>query len=343
MPPIRALGLVSGGLDSALAARMLIDQGLEVVGLHLQSPTACRSDVRAVAQELGIRLEVRDKGEAYLRLLREPRRGYGRNMNPCIDCRVFMFGIARGVMEEVDARFVFTGEVAGQRPMSQGKATLALIDRDAGLEGLVLRPLSARLLPETLPERLGWVDRSRLLDLHGRGRGAQLDMAQRYGLSQHESPGGGCLLTDARFSVKLRDLFDHTPADRTSVEDVELLRVGRHFRIDPSLKIVLGRSAAENARLRALEREGRWLVEPIDFNGPVALVCGPRGEAALEQVMGLIDAYSREPGTGGRVRWVEDGRAHTRALSPGVSLGDFPQRLPVAPSPPGPPEPVTPS
>jgi hypothetical protein len=326
MPPVRALGLLSGGLDSALAARLLIDQGVEVVGLHLQSPTACRADVHAVARELGVRLEVRDKGEAYLRLLREPRHGYGRNMNPCIDCRVFMFGIARGVLEEVGAAFVFTGEVAGQRPMSQGKSTLALIDREAGLEGRVLRPLSARVLPETIPERLGWVDRARLLDLHGRGRVEQLAMARRYGLSQHESPGGGCLLTDARFSVKLKDLFDHSPAERTDVEDVELLRVGRHFRIDPGLKIVLGRSAAENDRLRDLEREDRWLVEPVDFNGPVALVCGPHGEPALDHAARLLAAYSREVPEGRRVRWHEGGRAHVRSLPPPVS----PQEDPTA-------------
>ena len=259
------------------------------------------------------------RARQYLKLLREPKHGYGRNMNPCIDCRSFMFGIARGVMDEVGACFVFTGEVAGQRPMSQGKSTLALIDRDAALEGLVLRPLSARLLPETQPERLGWVDRSRLLDLHGRGRGEQLALAARFGLSQHESPGGGCLLTDARFSIKLRDLFDNSPAERTGIEDVELLRVGRHFRIDPTLKIVLGRSAVENARLVELAREGRWLIEPDDFTGPTALVCGPRGEAALVQAMRLIDAYAREPGAGGRVRWVEDGGTRTRALPVAVA------------------------
>ena len=315
MAPIRALGLLSGGLDSALAARLLIDQGLEVVGLHLESPTACRSDVREVARELGIALEVRAKGEAYLRLLRDPRHGYGRNMNPCIDCRGFMFGIARRVMDEVGARFVFTGEVAGQRPMSQAKATLAMIDREAGLEGIVLRPLSAQLLPETMPERLGWVDRSRLLGLHGRGRVEQLEMAERYGLTRHESPAGGCLLTDARYSAKLKDLFDHTTADATGLDDVTLLRVGRHFRVDPGLKIVLGRDAEENVRLRGFEGAGRWLVEPHDFSGPVALVCGPRGEEALLQALRLLATYSREIEGGRHARWRDEGgREQVRAL-----------------------------
>ena len=151
MTGIRAVGLLSGGLDSALAAKLLLDQGIEVIGLHLESPTACRSDVRELAREIKIPLVVRPEGEEYLRLLRHPRWGYGRNMNPCLDCRLFMFRLARPCMEEHGARFLFTGEVAGQRPMSQTRDRMALVDRQSGLEGLILRPLSARLLPETEP------------------------------------------------------------------------------------------------------------------------------------------------------------------------------------------------
>src|SRR5262245_4461329 len=257
----------------------MLDQGIELIGLHLESPTACRSDVREVARELGIALEVRAKGEAYLRLLRHPRFGYGKHMNPCVDCRVFMFGVARQVMEETGARFLVTGEVAGQRPMSQGRNTLGLIDREADLEGWVLRPLSALLLPKTEPEKLGWVDRAKLLRITGRGRLEQLALADRYGLSHHQSPGGGCLLTDAYFSVKLRDLFDHRDEESTTMADVELLRIGRHFRVRDDLKIVLGRNQPENARLAEHRADGHWLLEPQGFNGPAALVCGPRDEA----------------------------------------------------------------
>jgi tRNA-uridine 2-sulfurtransferase len=302
-PRFRALGLLSGGLDSALAAALLLEQGLEVVGLHLESPVSCRSDVRAVARDLGIPLTVRPKGDEYLRMLREPRWGYGRNMNPCVDCRVFMLRRSRGYLEELGADFLFTGEVLGQRPMSQQSEKLRLIDRQAGAEGLVLRPLSAKLLPETVPERNGWVDRSRLLGISGRSRHVQLAEAARLGLARYQSPGGGCLLTDAIYSRKLRDLFDHAPPAGVAGADVELLSVGRHFRLGPALKVVLGRDAAENARLARLQGAERWLVEPDGFTGPSALVCGPLDEASLAGAVRLIARYARASEPHDHVRW----------------------------------------
>ena len=303
MGVIRAIGLLSGGLDSALAARLVLDQGIEVVGLHLRAPTACRSDVRDVAADLGIPLRMKDKGEAYLELLRHPRWGYGRNMNPCLDCRSFMFDLAGPVMEAENAQFVFTGEVVGQRPMSQMRNALELLERRSPLEGFILRPLSARLLPETEPEKRGWVDRAKLLAIAGRGRTAQLDLARRYGLRHYQSPGGGCLLTDANYSAKLRDLFAHTSEADTGMEDLELLRLGRHFRVTPELKIVLGRDAGENRRLADFENGARWRVEPDGFPGPVALVCGPRDDASRAQAVRLIARYTRAPHAGLQVRW----------------------------------------
>jgi len=314
MSAIRAVGLLSGGLDSALAARLLLDQGIEVVGLHLQSPTSCRSDVGEVARDLGIRLIVRPKGEEYLRLLRHPRWGYGRNMNPCVDCRVFMLHLGRPYLEEFDARFLFTGEVVGQRPMSQTRERMQLIERQSGLAGWILRPLSALVLPETEPERRGWVDRARLLGISGRTRTEQLALAERYGLRHYTSPGGGCLLTDPLFSRKLRDLFEHAPEERTSIDDVELLRLGRHFRFADGMKIVLGRNEAENRRLEAFENAERWLVEPEAFSAPSALVCGARGEPALGRAIELIRRYAREPAPGQRVRWREQGLLLARSL-----------------------------
>lgn len=314
MSRIRAVGLLSGGLDSALAAKLLLEQGIEVIGLHLESPTACRSDVRELARELAIPLVVRAKGEEYLRLLRHPRWGYGRNMNPCIDCRLFMFRLARPCMEEHDARFLFTGEVVGQRPMSQTRGALALVDRQSGLEGLILRPLSARLLPETEPERRGWVDRSRLLAISGRTRGGQLALAERHGLRHAQSPGGGCLLTDPSYSARLRGLFEDLPEERTTLDDVALLRLGRVFRVSPSLRIVLGRDRAENLRLAEFESPERWLVEPLGFGGPSALVCGPRDEESLGHAIGLIARHSRSPLPAWTVRWRAGGAVHSRAL-----------------------------
>jgi tRNA U34 2-thiouridine synthase MnmA/TrmU len=307
MSTIRALGLLSGGLDSALAARLLIDQGIEVVGLHLESPTACRSSVRDVADHLGIRLETREKGEAYARLLQTPRFGYGRNMNPCVDCRIFMFEMAKPVMEEVGAQFLFTGEVMGQRPMSQTRDRFHLIDHEAQLAGWILRPLSALALAETEPEQRGWVDRTRLLGIIGRGREIQLELAARYGLKHFQSPGGGCLLTDPIFSIKLRDLFSHAPAHDATLSDIELLRTGRHYRVANDLKIVLGRNAAENARLRERAATSGAIVEPDGFGGPTALVCGSLDARSLAAAARLIRDYAPRAGAEARIRWMDRG------------------------------------
>lgn len=304
---VRALGLLSGGLDSALAAKLLLEQGIEVIALHLESPTACRSDVREVAAELGIELVVRAKGEEYLRLLRHPRWGYGKNMNPCIDCRHFMFRLAAVHLEELDAKFLFTGEVLGQRPMSQTRSAMQLIDREAGLVDKIVRPLSALELDPTEAEREGWVDRTKLLGIHGRGRHEQLALAERWGLRAHQSPGGGCLLTDVHFSGKLRDLFEHTPEDATSMDDLALLRVGRHYRVRPDLKIVIGRDHAENAALATFENALRWRVEPDDFGGPTALVCGERVETNARSAARLIVTHATRVPPGAHVRW-GDGR-----------------------------------
>jgi hypothetical protein len=311
---IRALGMLSGGLDSALAARLLLDQGIEVIGFHLESPTACRNDVAEVARDLGIRLVSRPKGEEYLRLLRHPRWGYGRNMNPCVDCRIFMFRLARAWLEEFEAAFLFTGEVVGQRPMSQVRDRMELIDRESQLEGWVLRPLSAQVLPETEPERRGWVDRTRLLAIRGRGRNDQLRLAERYGLRHYASPGGGCLLTDASFSGRLRDLFAHTPETETTMDDVALLRLGRHFRVAADLKVVIGRDQAENQRLAGFEGAGRWRVEPDGFRGPSALVCGPHDARALQAATELILRHTHDRGPAVRVRWSEQGTVRERRV-----------------------------
>ena len=327
MPSIRAVGLLSGGLDSALAVRLLLDQGIEVIGLHLRSPTACRADVEEVARDLGIRLVTRDKGEEYLKLLRHPRWGYGRNMNPCVDCRIFMFQLGRPYLEEFGASFLFSGEVVGQRPMSQTRERILLIDRQSGLEGFILRPLSAQLLPETEPERRGWVDRSRLLAIYGRSRQTQLALAQELGLKSYQSPGGGCLLTDALFSRKLKDAFEHTPEERTRVDDLELLRLGRHFRFETDVKIVLGRNQEENRGLHRFENAERWLLEPDAFSGPTALVCGARDERNLGRAAALIRRYTHASGALA-VRWREGDLVRVRSLE-SASFED-PIHLPAA-------------
>ena len=308
---IRALGLLSGGLDSALAVALLLEQGLEVIGLHFESPVAAPAGVDALAAELGIPLLVRDRGEAFLELLRSPRWGYGRNANPCVDCRILSLRLAGEVMREIGADFLFTGEVPGQRPMSQLAHQIRLIERQSGLTGLVLRPLSAKRLPESEPERRGWVDRTRLLAIHGRSRRVQLAEAARRGIVHHEAPGGGCRLTDPGYARRVRDLLAHSPGG-FDARELELLAVGRHFRCRPDLKIVVGRNAAENERLAAWADGRHWLIEPLDHAGPSALICGRRDEAALELAATLIVRHTRAGWSAGPLRWRTDAGIWTR-------------------------------
>ncbi len=294
----RAVAMISGGLDSILAARVVMEQGFEVAGLYFTSAFSKSygneqaTHAAAVARACGIDLRVHDLGQPYIDLIRDPRHGYGRNSNPCIDCKIHMLGRARAVMQELDAAFVVTGEVLGQRPMSQRRDTLHLIEREAGLRGMILRPLSAALLPPTSAELDGRVDRSLLLGISGRSRTTQFRLAQRYGISGFSTPAGGCLLTDKNFSEKLRDLC--ADQDRVTSQDIRLLTLGRHFRFGRNERIVLGRNKRENDILAGLAAAGYRLFQPHGFPGPLALLAGePTPE--LKQAAGrLIITYSKK-------------------------------------------------
>ncbi len=293
----KAVALISGGLDSVLAAKIVGDQGFEVLGLYCTT-TFSKSygreeDTHAarVAKEIGIELRVLDLGQAYTDLIRNPKHGYGKNVNPCIDCKIFMLRKAKAVMNEIGASFIVTGEVLGQRPMSQRRDTLYVIERDSGLKGIVLRPLSAKLLPPTKAEQEGIVDRDKLCAVSGRSRNRQIELAKNYGITGFSAPAGGCLLTDEHFAAKLRDLFEHE-LDITQT-DVRLLTVGRHFRLASGLKVVLGREESENKKIMALEQPGYHLFMPDGFPGPVALLAG---EPAPEDKLAagrLILKYSK--------------------------------------------------
>jgi tRNA-specific 2-thiouridylase len=297
----RAVALISGGLDSALAIHLVKKQGIEVTGLHFTSffspvdPRSEDSPITVTAGQLDIPVLYRPKGDDFIQLLRNPRYGYGKNLNPCIDCRIYTFVKAKTVMREIGASFIVTGEVVGQRPMSQRRNTMRLIEKQSGCDGIVLRPLSAKILPPTLPEQAGIIDRDQLLDVAGRGRKVQLRLARELGLTGYSPPAGGCLLTDQNFSRRLKDLLD----DREDVraEDLALLAIGRHLRLRPGLKIVVGRREAENDRLEELADAGT-LFYPVDFPGPVVLAQG-RPEPAEEQRIGsIIRRYSREADRG---------------------------------------------
>jgi tRNA U34 2-thiouridine synthase MnmA/TrmU len=289
----RALTLLSGGLDSLLASRIVLEEGIELIGVHFTSPLCNGIDgdrgekaVKAAA-ELGIKIIVQDKGDAYLDIVKHPKHGYGKNMNPCIDCRIYMLGMTRRLMESEQASFVVTGEVVGQRPMSQKKETIQLIERESGFEGLILRPLSAKLFPLTLPEQEGIIDRNKLLSINGRSRQSQYLLVERYGLKEFAKPGGGCLLTDMIFSRKLKELLVQEEA--CSMTDAALIRVGRHFRFEGT-KFVLGRNKEENEYLHSFFAPPYSLVCPDGFKGPTGITKGNMGQKEHE-IVGNIMAY----------------------------------------------------
>jgi tRNA-specific 2-thiouridylase len=301
----KAVALLSGGLDSLLAIRVLLEQGVPVTGIRFithfgcdpVSSGSCGRDVEPLAKlwgPLGFVVRMSHLGQDYIDMVRNPRFGRGRNMNPCVDCRLMMLSWARETLEREDAGFLVTGEVLNQRPMSQTYERFQQIDRELGLEGLVLRPLSAKMLPPTRPEIEGVVDRSRLHGISGRGRHRQLELAARYGITEIPQPAGGCLLTDPGYSARLRDLWAHDP--RAGAPDLNLLRVGRHFRPSPACKVVVGRNEDENRALESFRAEGDALLHLSAHNGPMVLVRGAFGEAELRLAASLCVRYGDVPG-----------------------------------------------
>jgi tRNA U34 2-thiouridine synthase MnmA/TrmU len=296
----KAISLLSGGLDSVLATRLMKDQGIEVVALHFTSPFCncnkgnggCGLQAVSASRELGVRVVVRAKGLEYMDIVRKPRHGYGRNMNPCIDCRIFILRKAREVMEAEGASFVITGEVLGQRPMSQTKRTIRLIEKESGLEGLILRPLSAKYFPATIPEQQGIVDREKLLDISGRSRKRQFALADTFDLKEFGCPGGGCLLTDSLYVPRVKDLLDHD-SDLT-MRDVSLLRIGRHFRLSADAKLIVGRNKEENDRLVALASPPYVRVSPVGFQGPEGLLAGIVDDRIVEMTARIMGHYGKQ-------------------------------------------------
>jgi tRNA U34 2-thiouridine synthase MnmA/TrmU len=297
---VKAVALLSGGLDSALAIRLVQEQGIEVEGLHFvsvfngtapEAPTLLRA--RRVGRQLGIRVICTHFTREQLALVRAPAHGYGANLNPCIDCHMAMLRRAAERLRATGAQFLVTGEVVGQRPMSQRHFVLGEIDRETGLGGLILRPLSARLLPPTVPEREGWVDRERLLDLHGRSRKPQLALAAHYGLTEHGAPAGGCLLTDPGFAARLRDLLHAVGQGELDLSDVHLLKVGRHFRLGPTTRVIVGRRERENAVIYTFSRPADRLLELRDVPGPMTLLRGEASPEHLRVAAALAVRYSK--------------------------------------------------
>ncbi|MDI6776482.1 MAG: tRNA 4-thiouridine(8) synthase ThiI [Syntrophales bacterium] len=290
---IKAIALLSGGLDSILAAKLILEQGIEVEGVTFETPFFGARKARTAAQNIGLPLFIIDITEEYLEMLKAPRYGYGKNMNPCIDCHILMLKIAGKRMKETGADFVFTGEVLGQRPMSQGRQSLDVVAKKSGYQGYILRPLSAKLLPETKPEMEGKVDRQKLLDLQGRSRKRQMEMARRYGITDYSTPAGGCLLTDPMFSKRLKDLFEYHRDFR--IRDMELLKFGRHFRINNTTRVVVGRNSSDNKAIQRLYEEGDIMIHMTHFPGPTVLVPDGGDEEICYQAAAICAYYSDAP------------------------------------------------
>ncbi|MCZ6696912.1 MAG: hypothetical protein O7A63_10280 [Acidobacteria bacterium] len=306
---IRAIGLMSGGLDSTLAARVLLEQGIDVIGINFstgfcmndhrramakanEDPKRMRNEALRAGADLRIPIEVLDAGEAYLKMVLNPKHGYGKRANPCIDCRIFMIHGAADYMREHGGHFIFTGEVLNQRPMSQHHQALRLIEKECGIPGYLLRPLSAKHLPPTMPEKLGWVDRDKLLGISGRSRKEQIEYSRSRGLDDYPQPAGGCcFLADENFARRFHDKKEHADHATLRKEDMILLKVGRHFRLAPDVKIIVARDEGENNFLTRLEAPG-WQFEATDCGSPITLVEGDPDENLKRFIAAITARYS---------------------------------------------------
>ena len=292
----RCVALLSGGLDSMLAIHIMQQQGVEVDAVNFKTIfTCCQNRSAQAARELGVPLTVIAQEDDYLELIRHPRFGYGKGANPCVDCRIYMFQRARCYMEQTEADFIVSGEVLGQRPKSQKRRDLEAISYHSGLEDLLLRPLSARMMPPTEPERKGLVDRDKLYDFWGRNRKGLIQLAKRFGFRNIPHPSTGCALTEVRFSKKVHDLLKRYP--KATRWDFEILKMGRHFRFDDSAKVIVGRREVENEQLEYMhglpEASSSAALRPHNYSGALALVVGPLIDEVASFAGGLMCRYGK--------------------------------------------------
>lgn len=307
--PHKAIGMFSGGLDSILAARIIQEQGIEVIVLHFYNgfndavprevarraakPWQPAKTVYEAAGKLGVRLVPMDVTGGFEKVLLNPSFGYGSAANPCIDCRIFVLGQAKEIMEREGAAFVFTGEVVGQRPMSQYKSIMRAIEKRSGFEGRLLRPLSAKLLPPTIPEEEGIVDRERLYDISGRSRHRQHELAEQFGIDFYPASGGGCMLTTIQFGSKFDDMMAHTGGGDPDARVLRTLLLGRHMRTAGGIKVVMGRKEAENDYLVNTLGSCYWRFHARDFTGPDAYALDEPDEAGFRELAAITARYGK--------------------------------------------------
>ncbi len=306
----RAILLLSGGLDSILAGKLLLEIGIEVEAVNYVLPFSISTKkddaegslAEKAAEELDIPFKAISLGADFLEIVKHPRFGWGKGVNPCVDCKIFMLIRAKAYMMKCGADFIVTGEVLGQRPMSQHKQAIELIERKSGLSGMIIRPLSAKLLSPSEPEKNGLVDRERLLDISGRCRRPQMKLAERLGVKEYPSPAGGCILTDPQFAARMKDLMAYTPDFK--VAEAKLLGVGRHFRLPGESKAVVGRNESENDAMEVLIRDGDAVLTPIAVPGPTVLCRGRDVSADLQRAAALLAVYTKKiSAVDVRVRW----------------------------------------
>ena len=287
---VKALVLFSGGLDSTLAIKVLEKQNIEVVALSFVSYFFGDAKAKESAEKNRINQRSVNFADMHCEVVKNPKRGYGSAMNPCIDCHLLMIREAGKIMRVEGFDFVATGEILGQRPMSQNLHSLQLIEKEAGLEGRLLRPLSAKLLEETTIEKNGLVDRNQLLDISGRSRKRQFELAKEFNLNYYPTPGGGCLLTESEFGKKLKKLL--AEIKNPSASDYALLQIGRVFWVEGA-RIIVGRNSAENEKLKKLKEQSNTIIELKNFMGPVVLLRGPVTEKVMEEAKKITASYSR--------------------------------------------------
>jgi tRNA U34 2-thiouridine synthase MnmA/TrmU len=294
----KAIALFSGGLDSSLAILAVLKQGIDVTavtflnnfGCNIGDRSSCSKDPFSAAVNFGFQVKLAHLSDKFLNIVMNPKYGHGKNMNPCIDCRILMLREAKELMHMAGADFLITGEVLGQRPMSQRRDTFPVIDREAGVKGLVLRPLSAKLLKPTVPEDIGMVNRELLYSFVGRTRRPQMALAREFGLSDYAAPAGGCLLTQHNYSYRLKELLEHcTDPD---LVDIDLLRIGRHFRASPDSKIIVGRNKEENHKLLSAPLPDHFRMRVGGYGSPITIVTGKPDNEALNVAASLCARYS---------------------------------------------------
>jgi len=287
----RALAMISGGLDSILAAKLIKDQGIEVIGICFKSHFFGPENAIRMTKQIDIPLEVVDFSEAHFHMVKAPKHGHGKNMNPCIDCHAMMMNYAGKMLEEFNADFIITGEVLNQRPMSQTRSSLDIVKKESGFSDKILRPLCAQNLQPTKMELEGLVDREKLMNISGRGRKVQMELAEKWGIVDYPSPAGGCKLTEPNYAIRLRELVQHK--EDVTNRDLQLLRIGRHFRVSPTAKIISTRTGEEANEIKQHLTEEDMVFLAKDFNGSMIIIVGEPEEADIEFAAKITARYSK--------------------------------------------------